>query len=136
MRLANAFLARSGFFANLLAVPTLISGSGQVEINNTDGFIAYSQSVQTYTDAVVAALSASADTHLDANISALSASVDTHLDANISALSASVDTHLDANISALSASAHTARGTIDSSFTLYAENVRNSWLRLTGTYGA
>ena len=124
----RAVVARGGHivsgsipFANLLEVPTLISGSSQVTISSTTGYTAYSQSVQTYTDAVVAALSASVDTHLDANISALSASVDTHLDANISALSASVDTHLDANISALSASAHTARGTIDSSFTLSAD---------------
>ena len=128
----RAVVARGGHivsgsipFANLLEVPTLISGSGQVQINNTDGYVAYSQSVQTYTDAVVAALSASADTHLDANIAALSASVDAHLDANITALSASVDTHLDANITALSASAHTARGTIDSSFTLSADSGTN-----------
>ena len=161
----HAVVARGGHivsgsipFANLLAVPTLVSGSSQVTVQSTDGFtelqsnisssFAVSSSAHTQREAIVATLSGSAhsdriakiavlsasvdshldseisvlsasvDAHLDANISALSASVDTHLDANISALSASVDTHLDANISALSASAHTARGTIDSSFTI------------------
>ena len=146
----RAVVARGGHivsgsipFANLIAVPTLVSGSSQVTVQDTDGFtdlqsnisssFAVSSSAHTQREALIATLSASADTHLDANIAALSASVDTHLDASIAALSASVDTHLDANIAALSAStdshldsevallsasAHTARGTIDSSFTI------------------
>lgn len=50
------------------------------------------------------------------------------LQSNISAsfsVSSSADAHLDFHISQLSASAHTARGTIDSSFTLAADNGSN-----------
>ena len=49
---------------------------------------------------------------------ALSGAAHTARRNEIAALSASADTHLDANIAALSASAHTARGTIESSFTI------------------
>ena len=67
-------------------------------------------------------LSSSAATALRAEYvagdNALSGAAHTARRNEIAALSASADTHLDANIAALSASAHTARGTIDSSFTI------------------
>ena len=102
----------------------LVSGSVQVTISDTTGYATYSSSVQTYTDAKIAALSASADTHLDANISSLSGAAHTQREALISSLSSSVDTHLDANISALSGAAHTARRSEISALSASAHTAR------------
>jgi hypothetical protein len=136
-------------FANLIALPTLVSGSSQVTVQDTDGFtelqsnisasFAVSSSAHTQREALVSALSASVDAHLDANISALSASVDAHLDANISALSASVDAHLDANITDLSSSAHIARANLASSLVVSGStgndivNLKTDSLSIIGT---
>ena len=106
-------------FANLIAVPTLVSGSSQVTVQDTDGF-----------------------TELQSNISAsfaVSSSAHTQREALVSALSASVDAHLDANISALSSSAHTARGTLASSLILSGStgndivNLKTDALSIVGT---
>jgi hypothetical protein len=106
-------------FANLIAVPTLVSGSSQVTVQDTDGF-----------------------TELQSNISAsfaVSSSAHTQREALVSALSASVDAHLDANISELSSSAHTARGTLASSLILSGStgndivNLKTDALSIVGT---
>jgi hypothetical protein len=106
-------------FANLIAVPTLVSGSSQVTVQDTDGF-----------------------TELQSNISAsfaVSSSAHTQREALVSALSASVDAHLDANITALSSSAHTARGTLASSLILSGStgndivNLKTDALSIVGT---
>ena len=121
-------------FANLIAVPTLVSGSSQVTVQDTDGFTDLQSNISASF-----AVSSSAHSQREALISALSASVDTHLDANITALSSSVDAHLDANISALSSSAHTARGTLASSLTLSGStgndivNLKTEALAIVGT---
>ena len=96
----------SANFNTLANLPTLVSGSSQVTISDTDGYSTYSSSVSTYTDA---------------KVSALSASVDAHLDANITALSSSVDAHLDANITALSSSAHSSREALSGSHKTYID---------------
>ena len=121
-------------FENLIAVPTLVSGSSQVTVQDTDGFTELQSNISASF-----AVSSSAHTQREALVNALSASVDTHLDANITALSSSVDAHLDANITALSSSAHTARGTLASSLTLSGStgndivNLKTDALSIVGT---
>jgi len=121
-------------FANLIEVPTLVSGSSQVTVQDTDGFTELQSNISASF-----AVSSSAHTQREALVNALSASVDTHLDANITALSSSVDAHLDANITALSSSAHTARGTLASSLTLSGSsgndivNLKTDALSIVGT---
>lgn len=121
-------------FENLIAVPTLVSGSSQVTVQDTDGFTELQSNISASF-----AVSSSAHTQREALVSALSASVDAHLDANISALSASVDAHLDANISDLSSSAHIARANLASSLVVSGStgndivNLKTDSLSIIGT---
>jgi len=121
-------------FANLIEVPTLVSGSSQVTVQDTDGFTELQSNISASF-----AVSSSAHTQREALVSALSASVDAHLDANISALSASVDAHLDANITELSSSAHIARANLASSLVVSGStgndivNLKTDSLSIIGT---
>lgn len=104
-----ATVTGSANFNTLHNKPTLVSGSGQVDITNTDGYSTFSSSIATYTDGKVSDVSGSAHTARRSEISDLSGSAHTQRNAEINTLSASVDAHLDANINTVSSSAHTAR---------------------------
>jgi len=117
----------------------VISGSGQVDIEQTENFgglqssisasFALSSSAHSQREAISASLADTiggldGDYATDAELSALSQSahaqrgaLDSAQTTAINNLSSSVDTHLDANISALSSSAHTQRGALDSAQT-------------------
>ena len=99
----------SANFNTLHNKPTLVSGSEQVSITDTDGYSTFSSSIATYTDGKVSDVSGSAHTARRSEISDLSGSAHTQRNAEINTLSASVDAHLDANINTVSSSAHTAR---------------------------
>jgi len=117
----------------------LLSGSGQVDIEQTENFgglqssisasFALSSSAHSQREAISASLASTiggldGDYATDAELTALSESahaqrgaLDTAQTTAISSLSSSVDTHLDANISALSSSAHSQRDALDTAQT-------------------
>ena len=117
----------------------LLSGSGQVDIEQTENFgglqssisasFALSSSAHSQREAISASLAATiggldGDYATDAELSALSSSVDAHLDANITALSgaahvqrAALDTAQTTANSSLSASAHSQRSALDTAQT-------------------
>ena len=113
----------------------VVSSSAQVNITDTTGYTAFSQSIDTHLDAVVSGLNAgssdlsgSAHTQRVALFTALSSSVDAHLDANVSSLestisnlsssaavaNANLSSDLAAADAALSSSAHVQREAIKS----------------------
>jgi hypothetical protein len=136
------------FIGNLVASNGIISGSGQVDIEQTENFdglqssisssFALSSSAHSQREAISASFATTiggldGDYATDAELTALSESahaqrgaLDTAQTTAISSLSSSVDTHLDANISALSSSAHSQRSALDSAQTTANTNLSSS----------
>lgn len=95
----------------------LLSGSGQVDIEQTENFGGLQSSISASF-----ALSSSAHSQRAAISASLAATIGDldngyATDAELSALSSSVDTHLDANITALSGAAHVQRAALDTAQT-------------------
>ena len=104
----------------------LLSGSGQVDIEQTENFGGLQSSISASF-----ALSSSAHSQRAAISASLAATIggvdgDYATDAELSALSSSVDAHLDANITALSGAAHTQRAALDSAQTTANSNLSAS----------
>jgi hypothetical protein len=136
------------FIGNIVANNGIISGSGQVDIEQTENFdglqssisssFALSSSAHSQREAISASFATTiggldGDYATDTELTALSESahfqrgvLDFAQTTAINSLSSSVDTHLDANISALSSSAHSQRDALDSAQTTANSNLSSS----------
>lgn len=114
------------FIGSLTSDNGVLSGSGQVDIEQTENFGGLQSNISASF-----ALSSSAHSQREAISASLAATIggldgDYATDVELSALSQSVDTHLDANISALSSSAHTQRDALDSAQTTANSSLSSS----------
>ena len=105
------------FIGSFISDNGLLSGSGQVDIEQTENFGGLQSSISASF-----ALSSSAHSQRAAISASLAATIGDldngyATDAELSALSSSVDTHLDANITALSGAAHVQRAALDTAQT-------------------
>jgi hypothetical protein len=137
-------------FSNLLAVPTLVSGSSQVVLDNTVGFTAYSASVESKlaaldgtfaTDADVTALSSSAhtqrlaiETSLQTNIDDAISTANSELNASSSALTTAYRSDLNASSSALTSAYQAADTALSSSIATTIASL-SSTLTISGSTG-
>ena len=159
---ASFYTASTGRLSSLEAYTaslqgtSLVSGSSQITISDTVGYVAFSSSIDSHLDANVttlnttinnlssstatalraeyvagdSAISSSAHTQRVALINSLSSSVDSHLDANILALSSSVDTHLDNIVTTLSSSIATDIVTLNT----FSSSLQTTQYSFTGSF--
>ena len=95
-------------FSNIISKPTLVSGSEQISIANTTGFVGFNQSISSSIGAATASLSASTHTQRTAISGALATTIDN-----------------------VSSSAHTSRGIITTSVTSLSSSAHTAFLKNT-----